>query len=153
MEVLMTYATLCQLKPAAFRRYCGLKRETFESVMEDLRGHLPKTGQRGGQPGFSGEDQLLITLEYWREYRTQFHIAQSWGTSEATVSRTVRRVEDKLALCGYSRLPGKKSLKGDEDIHELIAVDATESEIERPKKNSGSTTAARKRSIRLAFKS
>ncbi|MEH2211389.1 MAG: transposase family protein [Nostoc sp.] len=27
------------------------------------------------------EDQLLMTLEYWREYRTYFHIGQSWGVS------------------------------------------------------------------------
>lgn len=130
----MTFAKVSKLKPEAFRRYCGLKRETFDEVMTTLRPNLPKTGQRGGQPGFSAEDQLLIALEYWREYRTQFHIAQSWGTSEATVCRTIRRVEDKLALCGYCHLPGKKSLKDDDSGHELIAVDATESVIERPKK-------------------
>lgn len=141
----MSYAKISQLKPSEFRRYCGLKPETFESVMEDLREHLPRTGQRGGQPGFCAEDQFLIALEYWREYRTQFHIAQSWGTSEATVSRTVRRVEDKLALCGYARLPGKKSLEAPGE-HKLIAVDATESAIERPKKNKSDTTVARKRS-------
>jgi len=149
----MSYAKVSQLKPEAFRRYCGLQRETFDRVMTSLRTHLPKTGQRGGQPGFSAEDQFLIALEYWREYRTQFHIAQSWGTSEATVCRTVRRVEDKLALCGYSRLPGKKSLKDDESGYELIAVDATESAIERPKKNRVSSTAARKRSIPSVLKS
>ena len=130
----MSFAQVSQLKPEAFRRYCGLKRETFDEVMNTLRPHLPQTGQRGGQPGFSAEDQLLIALEYWREYRTQFHMAQSWGTSEATVCRTIRRVEDKLALCGYGHLPGKKSLTEDESSPELIAVDATESVIERPQK-------------------
>ena len=133
----MSYTKISQLKPEEFRRYCGLKPETFEEVMQDLREHLPKTGQRGGQPGFCAEDQFLIALEYWREYRTQFHIAQSWGTSEATVCRTVRRVEDKLALCGYAHLSGKKSLEADEDAPELIAVDVSESAIERPKKTEG----------------
>ncbi|HAJ64425.1 MAG TPA: hypothetical protein DCP31_38650, partial [Cyanobacteria bacterium UBA8543] len=25
-----------------------------------------------------------MTLEYWREYRTYFHIGQSWGVTEST---------------------------------------------------------------------
>ncbi len=29
-------------------------------------------------------DQLLITLEYWREYRTYFHLGNSWGVNEST---------------------------------------------------------------------
>jgi hypothetical protein len=37
----------------------------------------------GGKPNtLSIEDQLLMMLEYWREYRTYFHIAQSYGPSE-----------------------------------------------------------------------
>ncbi|WP_199305592.1 hypothetical protein [Stenomitos frigidus] len=24
-------------------------------------------------------DQLLVALDYWREYRSQFHIGVSWG--------------------------------------------------------------------------
>ncbi len=91
--------------------------------------------QRGGQPGFSVEDQLLITLEYWREYRTQFHIATSWGTSEATVCRTIQRVEAELAACGYAHFPGREKLKASEDNDfEVVIVDVTESPIERPKK-------------------
>jgi hypothetical protein len=30
-----------------------------------------------------------MTLQYWREYRTQFHIALDFGVSEATVCRTI----------------------------------------------------------------
>ncbi|WP_306462179.1 transposase family protein [Microcystis aeruginosa] len=26
--------------------------------------------------------QLLITLEYWREYCTYFHLGNSWGVNE-----------------------------------------------------------------------
>ncbi|MBW4558822.1 MAG: transposase family protein [Trichormus sp. ATA11-4-KO1] len=42
------------------------------------------TKQKTGRPGkLSLEDQLLMTWEYWREYRTYFHIGQTWGVSEA----------------------------------------------------------------------
>ncbi len=32
----------------------------------------------GRPPTLSIEDKVLLTFEYWREYRTQFHIANSW---------------------------------------------------------------------------
>ena len=41
--------------------------------------------KKTGRPGkVSLEDQVLMTLEYWREYRTYFHIGQSWGVTEST---------------------------------------------------------------------
>jgi Helix-turn-helix of DDE superfamily endonuclease len=149
----MLYKQLAKLGPDEFRRYCGVKPQTFEVLVSALRPILPKSGQRGGQPGFIVEDQLLITLEYWREYRTQFHIAQSRETSEATVCRTIRRVEDALAQAGYSHLPGQKSLvQEDGGAYEQIVIDVSETPIERPKKNKGSTTAARKSSTPSAVR-
>jgi hypothetical protein len=37
-----------------------------------------------------------MTLEYLREYRTYFHIGQSWGVNESTAYRIIRRIEDTL---------------------------------------------------------
>jgi len=42
------------------------------------------------------EDQLLVALDYWREYRTQFHIGVSFGIHETKVGRIIRKVEDIL---------------------------------------------------------
>lgn len=40
-----------------------------------------------GKPNkLTTENQVLMTLEYLREYRTYFHIAQSWGVNESTAS-------------------------------------------------------------------
>jgi Helix-turn-helix of DDE superfamily endonuclease len=36
------------------------------------------------------EDQALVCLNYWREYRTYFHIASDWEVSEATICRINR---------------------------------------------------------------
>jgi len=55
-------------------------------MVEVLHPQLDRTGKRGGQAKLSVEDQLLLVLEYWREYRTQFHIATSWD-SESAVCR------------------------------------------------------------------
>jgi len=71
---------------------------------------------------------------YWREYRTQFHIAGSYGLSEATVCRTINKVEDALVRPGEFRLPGKKVLQPSGTIIHVVLVDVSEQPIERPKK-------------------
>ena len=106
----MTYEQLNHLKPSAFKRRCGIHRETFAQIVEVLRPHLDRTGKRGGQCKLSVEDPLLVVLEYWREYRTQLHIATTWGLSESAVCRLIRKVETLLMHSGKFRLPGTKQL-------------------------------------------
>lgn len=140
----MTYDQLKHLKPSAFKRRCGVQPETFEQMVNVLRPHLDRRGKRGGQCKLSVENQLLLVLEYWREYRTQFHIATSWGISESAVCRLINKVETLLMNSGKFRLPGKKQLYQNAYKWEVLVVDVTESPIERPKKNSAPTTVARK---------
>ena len=73
----MTYKQIKKLKAKEFKRLCGVNPQVFKEMTEILEQGLPKPKQRGGQPKLNTEDQLLITLEYWREYRTYFHIGQS----------------------------------------------------------------------------
>ena len=143
----MTYEQFKDLKPSAFKRRCGVHTETFEQMTEVRRPNLDRKGKRGGQCKLSVEDQLLLVLEYWREYRTQFHIATSWGLSESAVCRLVQKVETLLMSSGKFRLPGKKQLLQNADGWSVIVVDVTESPIERPQKNSVPSTVARKNNI------
>jgi len=86
---------------------------------------------RGRKPKLSLEEMLLAALEYLREYRTYAHIATSYGIDE---SRAIKWVEDVLAKSGVFSPPGKKALLRDGMDCEAILVDATETPIERPKK-------------------
>lgn len=140
----MTYQQVKSLKPAAFRRLCGVKPALFEQMLAVLRQHQAPKRKPGRPTKLSLEDQLLLTLQYWREYRTLFHVAASWGVHEATACRTIRQVEDALVKSGAFRLPGKKKLLEPDHQWEVVIVDVTESPIERPKKSSGATTAARR---------
>lgn len=130
----MTYEQLKSLKPSAFKRRCGVHRDIFEQMVEVLRPHLDRRGKRGGQSKLTVEDQLLLVLEYWREYRTQFHIATSWGLSESAVCRLIHKVEMLLMKSGKFHLPGKKQLYQNAYTWSVVVVDVTESPIERPKK-------------------
>ncbi len=143
----MTYQQFKHLKPSAFKRRCGVHPETFAQMTEVLQPYLNRSGKRGGQCKLSVEDQLLLVLEYWREYRTQFHIATTWGLSESAVCRLIQKVETQLMKSGKFRLPGKKQLYQNASQWNVVVVDVTESPVERPKKNSELTTAARKSTI------
>jgi hypothetical protein len=81
----MSYADLQPLEANLFKRFCGVHRETFEEMVKVLQPHLQRTGKRGGQCKLSVPDQLLVALEYWREYRTYFHIATSWVAPRAGI--------------------------------------------------------------------
>lgn len=89
----------------------------------------------GRKPKLSVEEMILATLEYLREYRTYAHIACSYGLNESNMYRTIRWIEETLIKNGTFSLLGKKALYGDEIEYEVILVDATESPIQRPKKN------------------
>lgn len=140
----MRYETIEHLKDTDFKRLTGVRRETFEEMLTVVEKGLPAFGR---PPKLSRADQLLLTLMYWREYRTEFHIAQSYGVSEATVCRTIRKVEDVLVRSKKFRLPGKKGLQPSDTVFEVILVDASEQPGERPKKARNSTTAAKRSAI------
>jgi hypothetical protein len=73
-----------------------------------------------------------MSLEYLRQYRTYFHIGKHYGLSESTAYKTLRWIEDTLIKSRVFSLPGHKALLKSEVNCE---VDATETPIQRPKKN------------------
>jgi len=82
----------------------------------------------------SSENMLLLTLEYYKEYRTFDCIGASYGLSKSSVCETIKWVENVLIKCGLFRLEGKKALLDPETEVEIILVDTTETPIDRPKK-------------------
>ena len=138
----MGYTELVTLSAAQFKRLCGVSRKLFAEMVEVLRPYLERQGQPGGQNKLSVEDQLLVALEYWREYRSQFHIATNWGVHETTVGRLVAKVEDLLVKCGKFRLPSKRQMYQPGWEWKVMIVDVSEIEIERPQKNKNTTTVA-----------
>ena len=139
----MRYETIKHLKDSDFKRLTGVQRETFDQMLKVIEKGLRDFGR---PTKLSRADQLLMTLMYWREYRTEFHIAQSYGISEATVCRTIQKVENVLVHSGKFRLPGKKVLESSDTVFEVVLVDVSEQPIERPKKAQNGITVA-KRSI------
>ena len=131
----MAYGDVQKLKDDDFRRLTGFKKETFKIAVEILRKADAEKMAMGGRPHKkSVEDRLLLSCQYWREYRTYFHIAAEFGISKSAVQRTILWVENTLAKSGKFNLPGKKALVKNEPEFEIVVIDATESPICRPKK-------------------
>lgn len=139
----MRYETVKTLKDEDFKRSTGVSREMFEKMLVVMQKEMRDFGR---PPKLGRADQLLMTLMYWREYRTEFHIGIAYGISEATVCRTIQKVENALMKSGEFHLPGRKALQPSDTLIEVVLIDATEQPIERPKKSNAGTTAA-KRSV------
>ena len=143
------YEQLQKMKPANFKRLVGVKKETFDLMLEVCEEHHKAKKHRGGKPNtLSVVEQLLLMLGYYREYRSMAHIAFDYGVSEATVSRVIQEMESVLIQSGKFCLPGKKALYEDEGVKlEYIVIDATECQVQRPKKDSIDAIVERKKDI------
>ena len=139
----MFYVDIQALEGSAFKRLTGGTPAVFAMMVEVVQcahrtfGHPSK---------LSHEDQVLATLMYWREYRTMFHIAQSYKVSEPTISRVIRRTETLLIADQRFQLPRRPALESEALTVEVLVIDATETPIERPQKKSSakSITVARR---------
>jgi len=117
-----------------FKRLTGVKKQTYQIMLSILQEQYVLEHKLGGKPNrLCVEDRLLMALEYWREYRTYFHIGNSYGCSESRAFKIVKWVETTLISSRKFTIPGKKKLHT-LDKESVILIDVTESPIERPKK-------------------
>jgi phage anti-repressor protein len=138
------YEKIKNLSEAEFRRLTGVKKGTFEFMLETYEQASAAKKKLPGRPSaLISADQVLMMLEYNREYRTYFHIGQSYGLSESNAYRCIKKVEEHLIRSGKFSLPGRKVLQNADTLYEIVLVDATEIKIERPKKNKEPITAAK----------
>jgi len=145
----MNYDQLKKMPDSQFRRLCGVSHTTFNAMHRELQKREREKKKTGRPPKLSLANQLLMALSYWREYRTFLHVGATYGIHESNAQRTVERIENVLIRSGKFSLPKKLPRSSGTDVEwHVTAVDATEIPIERPKKNSGDFTVARKSATR-----
>ena len=116
-----------------FRRLTGIKRTTFDVMINILSEADALLKSQGGKPNkLAIEDRLLMALEYLREYRTYFHISRSYGISESACYRNIRWVEDTLIKDGKFSLPWRKALLKSDVEYEVVLTDATSPRNKKP---------------------
>ena len=150
----MKWKTIQHLEGTAFKRLVGVSRDTFEKMVSEAKRiakisrHTVPGKKRGPKPSLSKRDEVLMLLMYYREYRTFFHIASSYNISEAQCWRIITGLEELLIKSKLFHLPGKKKLVEDDKQWEVVLIDASEHNIERPKKNSGNIIRGKRKSTR-----
>lgn len=122
-----------RLNRQRFKRRTGVYPETFEAMRRVLDERELGKRKSGRPAALSPAEQLLLTLEFWREYRSYAHLGDDWGIHETTVQRTVERARAALLASGQFALPGRAVLTS-ETVYTAILVDVSEVPCERPKK-------------------
>ena len=103
-------------KDAQFKRLIGVERETFNKMVSEINksknpsNHKVTGKKRGAKSKLRVEDELLMMLMYYREYRTFFHTGAEFGVSEAQCWRIVTGIEKILIASKLFHLLGKKKL-------------------------------------------
>jgi len=124
------------LKEEEYKSILGVEQKTFVKMLEILEAAYRKLHKKGGKrPTLTVLDKLVITLGYWREYRTYRNIAFDYGVTKTAIGDSVLWVEHTIIADGTFSLPSKRALQRGDDIVCVGIVDVTEQEIERPKKN------------------
>ncbi len=130
----MKFAETHRLCRKKFKRLTGMSRRTFYLIVNVIKEYEEKKKKPGRPCSLSSEEQVLIAIQYWREYRTYFHIGGEWVVSESTVCRTVHKVENLLIKSKKLALPGQKELRKLSDPDTVLVMDVMESPVERPQK-------------------
>jgi hypothetical protein len=147
----MYYKDIQQFKNPHFRRFVGVKRSVFDMMVTKVTEYKSvhrKHKSKGRPPKLCIADQILMMLMYYREYRTFFHVGNSFSMSESQCHRIVINTEAILLSFYEFHIGGKKKLIIPGISLDVVIVDVTESPVERPKKNSGSITRVKRKSTR-----
>lgn len=138
---------IAKLKESKYQEIFGVKKFTFDKMLEILENQYKKEHLKGGRPPkLSVLDKLVIMLSYYKEYRTMQNMAFDYNVSKSTICESIQWVENTLMKSGNFKLPSKKDLENNISI-EVVLVDVTECEIQRPQKNKNSTTLEKRKSI------
>ena len=134
------------LEEGRYKGIFGITKPTFDKMLEVLEQANAFERRKGGRKAtkLTILDRLVITLGYWREYRTYSHIAFDYGVCTSEIGKIVLWVESKLIECGLFTIPSKRELVHNQHEREVVAVDVTEQPIERPKRGRKNGTPVRK---------
>jgi len=138
-----------QRRPRTFRAMTGLSIEKFNELYKELfplyeKSELKRLSKSKRQRKIGGgrkkelllEDQLIMLLMYYRLYISQEFLGIIFNLHNCNVSRQINYLQPLLSQ--IFKIPTKKVSLSDADLTEEkiieFFVDATEQQIERPKK-------------------
>jgi len=142
-------SSVLKKRPSTFKRLTGLTVEKFDELLQSLTLLYNKAeGKRlykhnrqraqgaGRKQSLSLEDKLLMLLMYYRLYTTHEFLGFIFNLHNSNVGRQINYIQPLLAK--IFRIPTRKIELSEVDLTEEqlleIFVDATEQQIQRPKR-------------------
>ncbi len=143
------------MPPSKYKEIFGIEKHVFDRLLRLLEAAdaFQRKSNAGRKCGLSILDKLVITLQYWREYRTYRHIAFDYGVGKSTIGEAVIWVENTIIESGLCNLRSARELRENTSKIKIAIVDVTEQEIERPKRGKKNGIPARKSGTRSKLKS
>ena len=68
-----------QLTARKFKRMTGVSRQSFELMVDLVKASEKNKKKPGRRSKLIIEEKVLMVIQYWREYRTYYHIGLDWG--------------------------------------------------------------------------
>jgi len=78
------------LRTSQYKELLGVDKPTFDRMYNILLDAYTELHKQGGKPPtLSVLDKLIITLGYWREYRTYRNIAFDYSVSKSAIGNAI----------------------------------------------------------------
>lgn len=126
-----------QENPKNCKRLFRIEFDVFKTILEKVQNHFEDylqnnpLSKRGLSAEISLENQLLLTLEYLRQYGTFLSLGVSYGISESYANKIYHKIRPILSEILSLKNPQKLQFKNLKNV----IVDVTVQPIERPEKN------------------
>jgi len=119
-----------------YKEIFGIEKHVFDRLLRllEVADVYQRKSTAGRKSQLSVLDKLVITLMYWREYRTYRHIAFDYNIGKSTVGEAIIWVENAIIASGLCNLKSARELRENTSKIKIAIVDVTEQEIERPKR-------------------
>ena len=98
METITKYEKVNRLNNKEFKRVVGVTKDTFKLMLEVVDNYYRSQRYKGGvKKKLIIEDQILMTLEYYRHYRTYKEIGIEYCLSESNTyyTRLLAKLKNK----------------------------------------------------------
>jgi hypothetical protein len=127
---------ISNMQPSKYKEIFGIEKYVFDRLLRllILADVFQRKSNAGRKSQLSVLDKLVITMQYWREYRTYRHIAFDYDVGKSTIGEAIIWVEDTIIASGLCNLKSTRELRENTAGIKIAIVDVTEQEIERPKR-------------------
>lgn len=87
----MIYLQVRKLSSRKFKQLTGVKRKIFQVMVRLVKAQEKLKKKPGCPNNLIVENQILLTIQYWREYRNYYHISNDSNIHESNVCRAVKK--------------------------------------------------------------